>query len=442
MMALMRAWPLSSVKSQLGWSFGISTNSLHTTAGPPITRRFADFQGLQHPKLHSSRCSASRLYAANRAGLSDLDEELARWLAKMPTVMADKLAAVGLIPKRESEDGDKQELTLQGMVDRYIASRTDVKPDTATVWKRTRNHLVAFFGEEREFKMVTIGDAKDFRLHLLRKKLADNTVRRTCGIAKQFFEDAIDRDLITKNPFKHRDIPTSTSGNSERQFLITRDMTEALIEVCPNAEWRLIVALSRYAGLRCPSEHLRLRWGDIDWDRGRMNVTSPKTEHHEGKGSRTVPIFPELRPHLEAMFDAAPDGAEYVLPSYRDRGKNFRTRLERIIKRAGLKPWPKLFHNLRASCQTELEDSFPSHVVCAWLGNSEAVARKHYLQVTDDHFEKAITPRAAYALQIGAEPGGIGQYGRNKKPDKPLVLQGLPGYKVGDEGLEPPTSTV
>ncbi len=60
-----------------------------------------------------------------------------------------------------------------------------------------------------------------------------------------------------------------------------------------------------------------------------------------------------------------------------------------ILKRAGVSPWPKLFHNLRATRETELEDRFPSHVVCAWIGNSPQVAKKHYLQVTDAHFEKA-----------------------------------------------------
>jgi hypothetical protein len=38
----------------------------------------------------------------------------------------------------------------------------------------------------------------------------------------------------------------------------------------------------------------------------------------------------------------------------------------------------------------ELEETFPSHVVCAWLGNSEKVARAHYLRVTDEHFDQAI----------------------------------------------------
>jgi len=29
------------------------------------------------------------------------------------------------------------------------------------------------------------------------------------------------------------------------------------------------------------------------------------------------------------------------------------------------------------------------HVVTAWLGNTEAIAREHYLQITDGHFERA-----------------------------------------------------
>ena len=32
---------------------------------------------------------------------------------------------------------------------------------------------------------------------------------------------------------------------------------------------------------------------------------------------------------------------------------------------------------------------FPLYVVCAWFGNSKAVAKKHYLRVTDEPFEAA-----------------------------------------------------
>ena len=46
--------------------------------------------------------------------------------------------------------------------------------------------------------------------------------------------------------------------------------------------------------------------------------------------------------------------------------------------------------NLRSTRETELADAFPMHVVCQWIGNSQPFAAKHYLQVTDDHFSKAL----------------------------------------------------
>src|SRR5687767_6032844 len=64
--------------------------------------------------------------------------------------------------------------------------------------------------------------------------------------------------------------------------------------------------------------------------------------------------------------------------------------LHRIIRKAGLTPWPRLFHNLRATRQTELNEQFPAHVVCAWIGNTEKVAQNHYLQVTDDQRERLV----------------------------------------------------
>ena len=73
----------------------------------------------------------------------------------------------------------------------------------------------------------------------------------------------------------------------------------------------------------------------------------------------------------------------------RFRAINLRTQLHRIIRRSGLTPWPRTFHNLRARRQTELAAVFPLHVVCAWIGNKRAVAAEHYLQVTDTDFERA-----------------------------------------------------
>ncbi len=74
-----------------------------------------------------------------------------------------------------------------------------------------------------------------------------------------------------------------------------------------------------------------------------MTVRSPKTEHHEGKESRIVRLIPEVREYLDAVWDEAPEDAEHVITRYRDANSSLRTQLERIMHKADLLPWPKLF---------------------------------------------------------------------------------------------------
>ncbi len=270
--------------------------------------------------------------------------------------------------------------------------------------------MIDHFGRERMLAEISPGDADEWR-ESLRKKLAAATVSREVKRARQFFRAAMRKRLIAENPFT--DLSTPAQVNATRAHFVTTAIIERVIEACPDGEWRLIVALSRYGGLRCPSEHLSLKWGDVDWEHNRVTIRSPKTEHHAGGESRVIPLFPELRPHLEALFfDEERAGTERIITRYRDRNANLRTQLLRIIKGAGVKPWPKLFHNLRASRQTELTARFPLHVVCEWIGNSAPIADKHYLQVTDDHYDDAVTTttpevRGTESSTVDAESGTV-----------------------------------
>jgi len=307
-------------------------------------------------------------------------------------------------------------------------------------------YLTEFFGPDKLLRNIRPGDADEWRLFLIGKRLADNTVRRRCGAAKQFFRAAVRKGLVAANPFA--DLKAAVQGNPRREYFVSRALAEKVLDACPDAEWRLIFALCRYGGLRCPSEVLTLTWGDIHWDQGRFTVHSPKTEHHPGQESRQVPLFPELAPYLEQVFDAAEPGTEHVITRYRNTSQNLSTKLRRILRKAGLTPWPKLYQNLRTTRQTELTDRLPAHVVCAWLGNSQPVAMKHYLQVTDDHFKQAVQNpvqpvSAATCQDLPAEPG---------KENKPAIVAsgqrvasvGSDTSKdmVGDTGLEPVTSCV
>lgn len=109
---------------------------------------------------------------------------------------------------------------------------------------------------------------------------------------------------------------------------------------------------------------------------------------HTGE-ARDTPLFPELKQRLLDVRKCTPLDAEYVINRYRNPEGNIRSTFLKLLKRANIEPRPKLLQNLRSTRQTELTETYPQHVVCAWLGNTEKVAEGHYLQVTQEHFEPA-----------------------------------------------------
>ena len=153
----------------------------------------------------------------------------------------------------------------------------------------------------------------------------------------------------------------------------------------------MIVGLCRYAGLRCPSEVGVITWGDVNWEKGRLTVLSKKTEHHGGDHAvRVVPIQPALNEILREAFEQASEGATLVAPKAAGGGLNLRTTFMKIVARAGCKTWPRLFQNLRASCETDWVEKHPAHECAAWLGHSPAIAAAHYLQARNHHFEAVV----------------------------------------------------
>ncbi len=402
------------------------------------------------------------LASSKRAGVP-MDGPTADWLASIGSDLRGRLVALGLCepPKQAEPEPQPLETTLGAFLAGYVAERDDVKPATRIVYGHTRRCLTDYFGTDRPLRTITAGDAKDWRRWLSRAKneknpaeggqgLSDNTVRRRCSIAKQFLADAVDRELIVRNPFGTLEGLT-VGANESRDYFVTRDETAAVINACPDAQWKLLFALSRYGGLRCPSEHLGLTWGDVEFERARIVVRSPKTAHHEGKDQRIVPLFPELLPYLQAVRDELEADPEFdpkpnpisklpIITRYRDKNANLRTQLLRIIAKAKLTPWPKLFQNLRASRATELAAEFPAHVAAEWMGHSTVIADKHYWRVTDADFDRAIC--AAKTLRQSAETDESDGNGQNTDIENPLdvlISRVLNTCLVGDKGLEPLT---
>lgn len=333
----------------------------------------------------SVKFRVEQLLAAKLTGHA-LETDTAGWIADLDSAMAVKLARVGLIPKREASAGET--ITLDAFINECIASRPGMKPNTLKNYRQTQRSLVEFFGTDRRLTSITPGDCDDWHNNQIGDKYAPATISRNVKRAKQFFRTAVRRKLINENPLA--DVKSAAQVNKAREHFVPAAEIDAIMAACPDAQWRLIVALARYGGLRTPSETFGLRWCDVDWKRGRLRVNSPKTEHHPGGESRVIPLFPELKRPLEDSWELAEPGTEFIIDKHRNPGANLRTQLLRIMERAGVKAWPRLFQNMRASRETELTRSHPLHVVVAWIGNSASIAAKHYLQVTDSDFESAV----------------------------------------------------
>ncbi len=161
-------------------------------------------------------------------------------------------------------------------------------------------------------------------------------------------------------------------------------------------------------------------------------------------GKLSVKAAQSILARVEALEAAGLSGT----PWDTETEANLRTQLHRIIKRAGLKPWPKCFQNCWSTRETELAEKYPLHVVCSWLGNSQAVAAKHYLQVTDKHFQQASEGGAesgALTAQNEAQPVAADIRHHPKEStqalapvdNRPVLAEDGEAWQVTPTGLEP-----
>lgn len=316
---------------------------------------------------------------ADRIAARPHDQETSQWLASLNEKLLSRMRAVGL-----ADGVGVTQTTLEAFLDRFMAALT-VKAGTRRSYGHVCRNLLDYFGGNRLLADVTEADADAWRAWLADDRhgegLARATISRQVKAARTIWRKAIRWKLAIANPFDG--VVGGSQENESRKRYIDHDTIERVIAAAPNAQWRLLIGLARYGGLRCPSEHLGLTWSDIDWDRGVIHVRSPKTEHLESHGSRQVPLFPELRPLLLEVYELAEPDSERVFARFRDPRSNLRTHFRRIIRRAGFEPWPRLWQNLRASRESELMREYDLKTVCAWIGNTPAVAARSYAMSID-----------------------------------------------------------
>lgn len=373
-------------------------------------RRIEVIVGARRKRIRLGRMSARDAAAlqvridslARAKSMHRRDPDAEKWCDGLSPQLRAKLVKAGLLRVLEDE-------TLAGLVSRFNASRGHVKASTLAADKQATASLVEFFSRDRFINSITPLEAQDWLQSMI--GLADATVAKRVIKARSVFAQAVRWGLIERNPLS--DLHAGSQENKARIRFIDDSTSRTVLDACPDAEWRCIFALARWGGLRIPSESSRLKWADVFFSEKKIRVTSPKTAHHKGGGERWMVLLPKLEKTLLDLHEQVEPWTEFVLSTKRRSATNLRTNMTKIVERAGLTVWPRLFHNLRGTVETELTLQHPLHVVCNWLGNSVRVAQAHYLSVPDSMFRHA----AQIAAQQTAAVAGSGEQKEDEKPE-------------------------
>ena len=316
--------------------------------------------------------------------------------------------------------------TLEQLTDRFLASVETKNDVTLKTYGKVINNLHRYFGKRKLIERITEQDAVEFRAWMLRegshykdadgnhKPLSAYTVGRRSTTVKQIFKVAVRAKWLDSDPFAV--LSSGGKKDASRDVYMPPETIKAIIDAASTWEWRCIVALNGYAGLRGPSEILTLRWANVWFDRGQcgeMLVESPKTQHHEGMESRIVPIFPLLEPYLreaeseaQRIADEESRVVEFVIDSYRGEWrKNLNRMYDKLTKRANLGKLPKPYVNARGSRESDLLASglFDAKQLADWWGHSVQEQQRSYLKFSklrsNEGLQSLVDAQAAKGLE-------------------------------------------
>jgi len=294
---------------------------------------------------------------------------------------------------------------------------------------RIAKHLLPYFAAMR-LDAITVEDVDRYRAAKVRAgNLGATSINKTLSTLSAILEVACEYGHIERNVAQGRrrrlpaPVPSRTSLDRADHITALLDAAAELDAkaLVRHGQRRALLSTLLFAGLRI-GEALTLRWGDVDFARGTIQVRAAKTD----AGVRTVNIVAVLRDELDAYRARTLYGRD-VLVFGSSRGKvqsssNVRTRVlvkavERAnvkLKKAGVEPIPKLTpRSLRRTFASLLFaiDETPPYVM-AQMGHTTANLTL-----------------AVYARQMNRRDG---------EPERlKALVQGVEMAAIGSQGNEP-----
>lgn len=312
--------------------------------------------------------------------------ETQRWLGKVPDALRLKLSGILGTARTASE-----------AIAEYVkwSMRNNAQATVASV-ECTLDQFANQFGRLQMRSLV----AEDIDRWLDSRNVVKNTMGKHAKTVKAWLAWCKQQGYIDDLRLK-----TSSNVKSGKKQFIGADLFATLLAGVRDPQDRCALAMARWSGIRVPSE-LVVRSDDVDFEDLTITYVDWKRTKRCNRGPpvrRITPLFPELLPFIEAVWLQR---TEFLLPAIGDGGGvAFAARIRAVRDRLGL-TWPRLFHSLRATRETELIAQFSMRAATEWIGNSPDVASEFYELITDETWERAKGKRGRSSTTDNTEIAG------------------------------------
>ena len=171
-------------------------------------------------------------------------------------------------------DPTKKNITVKELVERYLATRTGVRPSTKANYGFVQNLMEQEDFYAKKISEVKTSDAKLFLIKLQSDGKRYATVKTVRGVLRPAFQMAVDDDALVKNPF---DFPLSqvVVNDSVTREAITPDQMRKFLKFVHDdncyCKYYEVVYILFHTGMRI-SEFCGLTLSDLDMEHRIINI--------------------------------------------------------------------------------------------------------------------------------------------------------------------------
>jgi integrase len=350
---------------------------------PAIKRIKTDYKGVYYIMGTSVKGKPERIYYIRywKDG-KQIDEKAGRQFENQRTPARASTLRAERIRGKEMTNAERraaQEAAKKAQNNRWTVTRLFAEYKKSRVSNkglridegRFNNYLKEPFGSKEPTEILPL-DVDRVRVKLS-KKLSPQTVKHVIDLLVRLCKFGVDKGLSSGLLFK----PTRPKITNNKTEDLTPDQLKALLEAMDkdiNVQARNMMKLALYTGMR-RGELFKLKWNDIDFHRGFINIRDPK-----GGPDQVIPLNDAAKGVLESHPKMK---GPYVFPGRDGKQRvDINHQIKRIKDNAGLPKGFRALHGLR-------------HVYASMLASSGEVDMYH-LQRLLTHKDPRMTQRYAH----------------------------------------------